>query len=51
MGDRPRLKSQHLTTTNPTRCCAVMDHHCPFLGNCVGAGNYRWFVAYVANVL
>ena len=29
-------------------CCEAMDHHCPYLGTCIGAGNYSKFVTMVA---
>jgi len=29
------------------RCVMDMDHHCPFIGNCVGAGNRREFVLFL----
>ncbi|CAM9837366.1 unnamed protein product [Choristocarpus tenellus] len=29
------------------RCVRAYDHHCPFVGNCVGGWNYRWFYLYL----
>jgi hypothetical protein len=33
------------------RCVERFDHHCPVLGNCVGAGNHKTFVAFLAFML
>ena len=42
--DQP-LRARHCTTCN--ECVAVFDHHCPFLGVCIGEKNkilFFWFI-------
>ncbi|XP_039040997.1 protein S-acyltransferase 11-like isoform X2 [Hibiscus syriacus] len=41
-------KSPRAHHCNSCRTCVLdMDHHCPFIGNCVGASNHRHFIAFL----
>jgi hypothetical protein len=31
------------------RCVRIHDHHCPYLGNCAGQGNYRTYMMVIAS--
>lgn len=41
--------------THHCRSCAMcvldMDHHCPFIGNCVGAANHPAFIAFLISTI
>jgi palmitoyltransferase len=32
------------------RCVAVYDHHCPWINNCVGCGNHKYFMIFITLV-
>ncbi|XP_013855393.1 palmitoyltransferase ZDHHC12-B isoform X3 [Austrofundulus limnaeus] len=40
------MRSKHCQTCH--HCVRRYDHHCPWIENCVGEQNHRWFVVYLA---
>ena len=39
------IRSKHCNICK--RCVAKMDHHCPWIDNCVGAKNHKYFIGYL----
>lgn len=39
------LRAKHCSVTG--RCVELFDHFCPWVGNCIGKNNRRWFLAFI----